>query len=418
MASFRIPNGTSKELKDLLLKLLKRNAKDRINFEQFFEHPFMKPVSKPLPVPKIGDPSYSPVSNSSPQSPVSYGSPLMMHLDATNSSARDSGTPAAGSSDSSEEQVDDFVIVHKPNTNDNPHGKMASSPSGRTLPEPVPVPTQRENYEKIQRSKQQATRNRQNSGQTGSDPDKGSNLSTTSDGSPKSNVPDVAQLTPPDVQFVIGTPPGHRPVLCSSLVRRQSAPILNANITSGQHAANIIQRQHTPPYTLPVNSLGENRESVPGPYPWTIRNPSPLGSPIGQRRSVNTFIPSMNRAITFCEGTQMHGPHTTPSGTHCCQGHGQFSHFSGQRSACCCHGGGNMRPISVPFASPPDFDDGIHFVPPELPAETLLDKEHNEILAKLNFVLTLVECIMNIAETRASPIKILTESTGKKVRLN
>lgn len=419
-----IPNGTSKELKDLLLKLLKRNAKDRINFEQFFDHPFMKPISKPLAVPRLGDQSHSPASNCSPQSPNYYGSPLMMQLDAANSSARDSGTPVAGSSESSEEQVDDFVIVHKPaNTAGCASGRMASSPSGRTLPEPVPVPTQRENYEKIQKTRQ-AARTRKDSGQTVSEGDKVSSLTSNgSDGSPKTYAPDVAQLTPPDVQFVIGTPPGHRG-LCSSLVRRQSAPILNANIASGQHAANMIQRQHTPPFTLPVNSF-ENRESnIPAPFPWTIRNTgSPLGSPVGQRRSVN-YLPSINRAITFCEGTQLHphGPHTAPTGTHFCQGHGQFGHYSAQRSSCCYHassattsGGGTGRPISIPYASPPDFDDGIHFIPPELPAETLLDREHNEILAKLNFALTLVECIMTIAETRSSPIKILTESTGKKV---
>ncbi|ESO95395.1 hypothetical protein LOTGIDRAFT_117004, partial [Lottia gigantea] len=38
-----IPQSTSAELKDLLLKLLKRNAKDRIEFDDFFIHPFLKP---------------------------------------------------------------------------------------------------------------------------------------------------------------------------------------------------------------------------------------------------------------------------------------------------------------------------------------------------------------------------------------
>jgi serine/threonine-protein kinase ULK/ATG1 len=52
-----------------------------------------------------------------------------------------------------------------------------------------------------------------------------------------------------------------------------------------------------------------------------------------------------------------------------------------------------------------------HFVPPELPAETLLDRGHNETLAKLNFALALVDSIMNIADSRGSPLTILTEST-------
>ncbi|VDI31536.1 serine/threonine-protein kinase ULK/ATG1, partial [Mytilus galloprovincialis] len=40
-----IPKDTSPELRDLLLKMLKRNAKDRIDFEDFFIHPFLKPPS-------------------------------------------------------------------------------------------------------------------------------------------------------------------------------------------------------------------------------------------------------------------------------------------------------------------------------------------------------------------------------------
>merc|ERR1711902_306448 len=39
-----IPNGTSKELRDLLMGLLKRNAADRFDFDIFFNHPFIRPV--------------------------------------------------------------------------------------------------------------------------------------------------------------------------------------------------------------------------------------------------------------------------------------------------------------------------------------------------------------------------------------
>ncbi|XP_038059194.1 serine/threonine-protein kinase unc-51-like [Patiria miniata] len=51
-----IPQGTSKELKDLLIRLLKRNQKDRIEFDAFFSHPFLgkksQPTSSaPMPVP-------------------------------------------------------------------------------------------------------------------------------------------------------------------------------------------------------------------------------------------------------------------------------------------------------------------------------------------------------------------------------
>ncbi|KHJ77968.1 hypothetical protein OESDEN_22412 [Oesophagostomum dentatum] len=44
-----IPDYCSAPLRDLLLRLLKRNAKDRITFEEFFNHPFLHqpPVASP-----------------------------------------------------------------------------------------------------------------------------------------------------------------------------------------------------------------------------------------------------------------------------------------------------------------------------------------------------------------------------------
>ena len=50
MSDSRIPLGTSSELTDLLHGLLKRNPKERFEFEAFFTHPFL--ASTPLPVPK------------------------------------------------------------------------------------------------------------------------------------------------------------------------------------------------------------------------------------------------------------------------------------------------------------------------------------------------------------------------------
>ena len=41
-----------------------------------------------------------------------------------------------------------------------------------------------------------------------------------------------------------------------------------------------------------------------------------------------------------------------------------------------------------------------------------MQKEHNDTLAKLNFVLALVECIIEVARNRASPLAAaLSEST-------
>ncbi|GFW55929.1 hypothetical protein TNCV_4390701 [Trichonephila clavipes] len=69
-----IPNGTSPDLADLLIRLMKRDAKDRMDFDELFNHPFLKPVprsSSPVPVPSRR--SVSPKATPSPVSPC--GSP-------------------------------------------------------------------------------------------------------------------------------------------------------------------------------------------------------------------------------------------------------------------------------------------------------------------------------------------------------
>jgi len=60
-------------------------------------------------------------------------------------------------------------------------------------------------------------------------------------------------------------------------------------------------------------------------------------------------------------------------------------------------------------------NDLNQFEMPGLQEETLLEKEHNETLAKLNFIVALVECIINLAESRANPVSVLTESTCKEL---
>ncbi|XP_071790723.1 serine/threonine-protein kinase ULK2-like isoform X1 [Asterias amurensis] len=73
-----IPSGTSKELKDLLLRLLQRNQNNRIEFDAFFSHPFLgkkvqsTSTSTPMPVPSR---TYSYVADSPERRTISV-SPL------------------------------------------------------------------------------------------------------------------------------------------------------------------------------------------------------------------------------------------------------------------------------------------------------------------------------------------------------
>ena len=53
----------------------------------------------------------------------------------------------------------------------------------------------------------------------------------------------------------------------------------------------------------------------------------------------------------------------------------------------------------------------LTFIAPELPEETLLHREHNETLAKLNFVLALSQCVVEVAKQRASPLENVQGNT-------
>jgi len=53
----------------------------------------------------------------------------------------------------------------------------------------------------------------------------------------------------------------------------------------------------------------------------------------------------------------------------------------------------------------------LTFIAPELPEETLMEREHNEVLAKLNFVVALCECVCEVARSRAGPLGNIEQPT-------
>ncbi|XP_036776575.2 serine/threonine-protein kinase ULK2 isoform X2 [Manis pentadactyla] len=181
-----IPRETSPYLTNLLLGLLQRNQKDRMDFEAFFSHPFLEqaPVKKSCPVPVpvyIGSVSGSSCGSSPPchfASPPSL--PDMQHIQEENLSSPPLGPPSylqvskesagTGSRDSSSD-TDDFVLVPHSISSDHsydmpmgPAGRCASneflvcggqcqptvSPHSETAP--IPVPTQIRNYQRIEQN--------------------------------------------------------------------------------------------------------------------------------------------------------------------------------------------------------------------------------------------------------------------------
>lgn len=57
----------------------------------------------------------------------------------------------------------------------------------------------------------------------------------------------------------------------------------------------------------------------------------------------------------------------------------------------------------------------ITFHAPELPVETLLDRSHNETLAKLNFVVALCDCILEVADVKCAPLSALMSAQAAAV---
>ncbi|XP_044058451.1 serine/threonine-protein kinase ULK2 isoform X4 [Siniperca chuatsi] len=186
-----IPRETSPPLSDLLLGLLQRNQKDRMDFDAFFSHPFLEPSptikkSCPVPVPTVSNTVTDSSCGSSPC--IRYNSPPslpdMQTLAEDGLSSPPLGPPnflqlskeSAGSTSSKNSScdTDDFVLVPHISTDsyDQPMGvgRRPSSEflmcggqpqpipgqtpmvSPRAETTPIPVPTQIRNYQRIKQN--------------------------------------------------------------------------------------------------------------------------------------------------------------------------------------------------------------------------------------------------------------------------
>jgi hypothetical protein len=58
MLFLRVPVGTTPELQDLLFGLLRRNAKERMPFDVFFNHPFLQRYPQSQQQPPAGEETF------------------------------------------------------------------------------------------------------------------------------------------------------------------------------------------------------------------------------------------------------------------------------------------------------------------------------------------------------------------------
>lgn len=548
----RIPSGTSPELYELLSRLLKRNAKDRMDFDEFFSHPFLKRVAKlssPMPVPSRRSASpgaSSPLASSPPcgGSPLSGNLPPSPHgwcgevpcedmaasPDSAGGANAATATPAtAEKSSPSSPEDQDFVMVpasilDEPQAGDftqgaakwqtdesgsTPAKKAASQLEGSPRPsylpvrgsggpaqrtEPIPVPSQKQAFQQIHRSggSVQESSPLTEGGRavaalpSPDEPPRSPKVaqrerkdSTSSHSSELGRrTPDITNLSPPSVQFHIGTPPsgGRRrhwsggsggtpppvrhaipPAVSGSPLRRQTLP---ATCGNANHLVNLAALTNANPLSPILGS--PTREGAGGGGTWNGRESSPSLATLrgmDQCHNINASLlrggatptsPFGVRAMTLpdinCRDNCPEHPEWTihKSGSAGrLYDHGIFRGNIGSEQAAL----GSYSPTNatamMPFAgaadwsgaqrtgsaglllgsspsssgnfpfgtSPPSLGEMPTFVAPELPEETILEREHNETLAKLHFIQALVNCILELAKSKSKPVMAaLTDS--------
>lgn len=141
MISNRIPSGTSPELTALLTGLLRRNAKDRMEFDDFFNHPFIRKCQPPTASPPLPVPNFARLSTPPKTPPVTVPiRPVMTNVPANQNN--NATTP---------EEADDFVLVPSPSQLRG--GSRGAAIGGVNENEgdtqPLPVPSQRDAFIKV-----------------------------------------------------------------------------------------------------------------------------------------------------------------------------------------------------------------------------------------------------------------------------
>uniref|UniRef100_A0A1A9X331 Protein kinase domain-containing protein n=1 Tax=Glossina brevipalpis TaxID=37001 RepID=A0A1A9X331_9MUSC len=408
----KIPNGVSVELRDLLLGMLRRNAKDRISFESFFNHRFLqgkKAAVSPVSV----------VENSAICATITNVGVL---CESENNSV----------SSGSHEDSDDFVLVPKNLPEDqqvidyeNKHSakqvqqqsqtpiminqNQSSPPRPSSLPisEPKPVPAPVRKYSTNTNAattssgtpldKNISVRYKNSNEQTGTP-----KLSTATQAATAPQIPrsqpisvkqrpehrknsvsnDINSISPPALQFAIGTPPTgrHRSTSGGSLSETPppSAPC-TWQVSPGGPTQSPLRRSG---HSSPVLPSALTKLPTLGSPTLTIGS---LGSGNGSSSENNNQYPMLGpRAFTLPEMAATGGLHTlldtsgnTGGGVGSCEAH-------------------NLNAFHVP----------------ELSEETLMDREHNETLSKLNFVLALTDCIQEVADSRCAPLSALMAASN------
>uniref|UniRef100_A0A673BBM6 non-specific serine/threonine protein kinase n=1 Tax=Sphaeramia orbicularis TaxID=375764 RepID=A0A673BBM6_9TELE len=483
-----IPRETSPQLSDLLLGLLQRNQKDRMDFDTFFSHPFLEPSSTikkscPVPVPSTSNAVTDSSCGSSPC--IRYNSPPslpdMQTLAEDGLSSPPLGPPnflqlskeSAGSTSSKNSScdTDDFVlvphistdsckrqftvIIYKPFTqvylkhqnymqgilrlllDQQPQPTPGQTPmvSPRAETTPIPVPTQVRNYQRIKQNLSSSPTTTLYSSPVPSSQLLGARLQSApmltevyqtrqklhkqlSDPVPpsSSSCSHSPQLGRPanlgsSPTKLLGSSPrtsdwlqkSPLPTIIGSPTKTISAPF---KIPKTQASCNLMALADSPAPTKTVADARDICIHHCSPYSggrpaapeasrtFETENPIICASPLLSFLSVG----SNSSAGSLC----------STSGRVCVGSPPGMAIGSSPPGG---FGGGQVIPGAegtpsslryVPYGtSPPSLEGFITFEAPELPEETLMEREHTDTLLYLRMMLSFTDCVLEMAAVRA-----------------
>ncbi|XP_037024715.1 serine/threonine-protein kinase ULK2 [Bradysia coprophila] len=347
----KVPSATSPELCDLLIGLLRRNAKDRMSFDNFFCHAFLQRAKPPPSADAPAALAFTPPTTASPMLQQIQNETIAEEEPVVNLGL------SIHSSSSSPENSDDFVLVPKNIPVDQgvvnyERNRQAIQPSNTQASPPRPSTLLISELKPVPTSARRLARASSPTKHTNSIP-RSQPISMKRSEHRNSNT-DISSISPPAVQFAIGTPPSGR---------RRS--------TSG----------------------GSLSETPPPPNVWQI-SPASHHSPLRRSDTSSPILPSALSKLPALGSPTL----IMDNNNH---------NILGQRAFTLPEMGATGGIQNFLRGTTYNDDHPITFHAPELPAETLLDRDHNETLAKLNFVLALTDCILEVADTRCAPLSAL-----------
>ncbi|KAK6031082.1 kinase domain protein [Ostertagia ostertagi] len=444
-----IPDYCSPALRDLLLRLLKRNAKDRITFEDFFNHPFLHQPPVTSPSKRILDAASPMVVRRMIQSPSSSASPLPARGSAsrlespqpTRRTVKVPESPAVRRITQTMNDSNDFTFLpplpghqqpssvarheHSPVKQVQVHTSSSQMPTAPV--KAVPVPSQRNAFTKIEERRLGIKDGENESCSAIPSPSvRGvSSLKRTTSGqtgeSPPS-IPTVESMTLPSTQFIVRGAAARRSMAERNRQRKLTeesspAPAPEKALESAQSEAKpqteVVELSR--PDALETNSAQLDNAKFLSASPPETRADQAVPSQLDISDDEDD---TMHHSLKLPFGGTDHGESLKSEAMESCLSGEEGSELSmdvadPSDSLSSPHhpSGSNAPPAlgSLPrapslFEHRAEEDDGDDASPGNLEQETVMEEEHKQILAKLRFVVELVDTLVQVAEQKENPL--------------